>query len=155
MLLAMSTSFGSDMMQQTNQLSSCTNIANMKCLCQFRLYININKIHPYLSMESIYIRLLPLVNSELDYCKYFLTDAPMLTIRPMQQFNLVFNQPKYHQITSMLHSFHWLPAVAENRLLKKQFKTLMLAYKAINWPVLCYLRELVKPLIHAIFQPLF
>ena len=52
---------------------------------------------------------------------------------------LVFNQPKFCHTTPLLRSLHWLPVAARIR-----FKTLVLAYHAVNGSGPVYIQDMVK-----------
>ncbi|KAI4885598.1 hypothetical protein NFI96_013030, partial [Prochilodus magdalenae] len=103
------------------QLSFSAHIANLTRSCRFLLY-NIRRIRPFLSQEATQLLVQSLVISRLDYCNSLLTGLPLRAIRPLQlnaTARLIFNLPKFTQVTPLLRSLHWLPVVARIR-----FKTL-------------------------------
>ncbi|XP_068564105.1 uncharacterized protein [Cebidichthys violaceus] len=110
----------------------------------FLLY-NIRRIRPFLTDETAQVLIQALVISRLDYCNSLLTGAPASAIRPLELVQkaaarLVFNRPKFSHTTSFLRSLHWLPVRA-----RIQFKTLVLAYRAVKGTAPSYLQATVKP----------
>ena len=127
-----------------DQLSFSANIAAITRSCRFLLY-NIRRIRPFLTEKTAQILIQALVISCLDYCNSLLAGAPASAIRPLQLIQnaaarLVFNRPKFSHTTSLLRSLHWLPVAA-----RIQFKTLVLAYRAVKGSAPSYLQVMVKP----------
>ena len=112
--------------------------------CRFLLY-NIRRIRPFLTEKAAQVLIQALVISRLDYCNSLLAGAPASAIKPLELVQkaaarLVFKRPKFTHTTALLHSLHWLPVVARIR-----FKTLVLAYRAVNGTAPTYLQAMVKP----------
>ena len=127
-----------------DQLSFTANITAITRSCRFLLY-NIRRIRPFLTEKTAQILIQALVISRLDYCNSLLAGAPASAIRPLQLIQnaaarLVFNRPKFSHTTSLLRSLHWLPVAA-----RIQFKTLVLAYRAVKGSAPSYLQAMVKP----------
>ena len=86
-----------------------------------------------------------LVISRLNYCISLLAGFSGSTIKPLQRIQnaaarLVFNLPKFSNVTPLFCYLHLLPVVACIR-----FKMMVLAYKTINGTVPAYLQALVRP----------
>ncbi|MEL7079446.1 MAG: reverse transcriptase family protein [Cyanobacteria bacterium J06582_2] len=127
-----------------DQLSFSAHISSVTRSCRFMLY-NIRKIRPFLTAETAQVLIQALVISRLDYCNSLLAGIPAAAIKPLELIQkaaarLVFNQPKFTHTTSLLRSLHWLPVAA-----RIQFKTLMLAYRAMKGTAPSYLQAMVKP----------
>ncbi|XP_075968214.1 uncharacterized protein LOC142971545 [Anarhichas minor] len=127
-----------------DQLSFSANIASVTRSCRFLLY-NIRRIRPFLTDETAQVLIQALVISRLDYCNSLLAGAPASAIRPLELVQkaaarLVFNRPKFSHTTCLLRSLHWLPVRA-----RTEFKTLVLAYRAVKGTAPSYLQATVKP----------
>ncbi|XP_075995206.1 uncharacterized protein LOC143009231 [Genypterus blacodes] len=127
-----------------DQLSFAANIASVTRSCRFLLY-NIRRIRPFLTDKAAQVLIQALVISRLDYCNSLLAGAPASAIRPLELVQkaaarLVFNLPKFSHTTCLLRSLHWLPVAA-----RIQFKTLVLAYRAVKGTAPSYLQAMVKP----------
>ena len=100
--------------------------------------------------ELLFIKLMQLlvqalVISRLDYCNSLLAGRTAFVTKPLQRIqntagHLVFNLPKYSHGTPLFCGLHWHPFAA-----RIPFKTMLLAFKAINGTVLVYLQTLVRP----------
>ena len=126
-----------------SQLSLTANITATTRSCRFMLY-NIRRIRPLLTQKAVQVLVQALVISRLDYCNSLLAGLPASAIRPLQLIQnaaarLVFNQPKFSHTTPLLRSLHWLPVAARIR-----FKTLVLAYHAVNGSGPVYIQDMVK-----------
>uniref|UniRef100_A0A8C5BX13 Reverse transcriptase domain-containing protein n=1 Tax=Gadus morhua TaxID=8049 RepID=A0A8C5BX13_GADMO len=124
-----------------NQLCCTANITAVARSCRFALY-NICRIRPFLTREAASS---PLVISRLDYCNSLLAGLPASAIKPLQRIqnaaaHLMFNLPKFSHVTPLFRDLHWLPVVA-----RIKFKTMVLAYKAVDGTAPAYLQALVKP----------
>ncbi|XP_076012079.1 uncharacterized protein LOC143004811 [Genypterus blacodes] len=127
-----------------DQLSFPANIASVTRSCRFLLY-NIRRIRPFLTDKAAQVLIQALVISRLDYCNSLLAGAPASAIRPLELVQkaaarLVFNLPKFSHTTCLLRSLHWLPVAV-----CIQFKTLVLAYRAVKGTAPSYLQAMVKP----------
>ncbi|KAM4570246.1 uncharacterized protein PAE49_009455 [Odontesthes bonariensis] len=127
-----------------DELSFSPNIASVTRSCRFLLY-NIRRIRPFLTDKAAQVLIQALVISRLDYCNSLLAGAPASAIRPLELVQkaaarLVFNLPKFSHTTPLLRSLHWLPVAA-----RIQFKTLVLAYRAVEGTAPSYLQAMVKP----------
>ncbi|XP_075304653.1 uncharacterized protein LOC142366593 [Odontesthes bonariensis] len=128
-----------------DELSFSPNIASVTRSCRFLLY-NIRRIRPFLTDKAAQVLIQVLVISRLDYCNSLLAGAPSSAIRPLELVQkaaarLVFNLPKFsHTTPPLLRSLHWLPVAA-----RIQFKTLVLAYRAVEGTAPSYLKAMVKP----------
>ncbi|XP_068583396.1 uncharacterized protein, partial [Cebidichthys violaceus] len=127
-----------------DQLSFSANILSVTRSCRFLLY-NIRRIRPFLTDETAQVLIQALVISRLDYCNSLLAGAPATAIKPLELVQkaaarLVFNPPKFSHTTSFLCSLHWLPVRA-----CIQFKTLVLAHRAVKGTAPSYLQAMVKP----------
>ncbi|XP_076002990.1 uncharacterized protein LOC142996006 [Genypterus blacodes] len=127
-----------------DQLSFSANIASVTRSCRFLLY-NIRRIRPFLTDKAAQVLIQALVISRLDYCNSLLAGAPASAIRPLELVQkaaarLVFNLPKFSHTTCLLRSLHWLPVAA-----RIQFKTLVLAYRAVKGTAPSYFQAMVKP----------
>ena len=112
--------------------------------CRFVLY-NIRRIRPFLTREAAQLLVQSLVISRLDYCNSLLAGLPASASKPLQRIQnaaarLVFNLPKYSHVTPLFRDLHWLPVVA-----RIKFKTMVLAYKAVEGTATAYLQALLKP----------
>ena len=132
-----------------SQLSLTANITATTRSCRFMLY-NIRRIRPFLTQKVVQVLVQVLVQalviSRLDYCNSLLAGLPASAIRPLQLIQnaaarLVFNQPKFSHTTPLLRSLHWLPVAARIR-----FKTLVLAYHAVNGSGPVYIQEIGQTL---------
>ncbi|XP_075313226.1 uncharacterized protein LOC142373735 [Odontesthes bonariensis] len=126
-----------------DELSFSPNIASVTRSCRFLLY-NIRRIHPFLTDKALQVLIQALVISRLDYCNSLLAGALASAIRPLELVQkaaarLVFNLPKFSHTTPLLRSLHWLPVAA-----RIQFKTLVLAYRAVEGTAHSYLKAMVK-----------
>ena len=126
-----------------DQLSFSAHVTSVARSCRFMLY-NIRKIRPFLTVETAQVLIQALVISRLDYCNSLLAGTPASTIKPLELVQkaaarLVYNHPKFSHTTSLLRSLHWLPVAA-----RIQFKTLVLAYRALKGTAPSYLQALVK-----------
>jgi len=127
-----------------NQLCCTANITAVARSCRFALY-NIRRIRPFLTREAAQLLVQSLVISRLDYCNSLLAGLPASAIKPLQRIQnaaarLVFNLPKFSHVTPLFRDLHWLPVVA-----RIKFKTMVLAYKAVDGTAPAYLQALVKP----------
>uniref|UniRef100_A0AAY4AM17 Reverse transcriptase domain-containing protein n=2 Tax=Denticeps clupeoides TaxID=299321 RepID=A0AAY4AM17_9TELE len=125
-----------------NKLSLNHHVAAISRSCRFTLY-NIRKIRPFLSQQATQLLVQAMVISKLDYCNSLLAGASAVTIKPLQMVQnmaarLIFNQPKYTHVTPLLTSLHWLPVAA-----RIEFKSLMLAYRAVNGTAPAYINTLL------------
>ena len=81
-----------------------------------------------------------MVISHLDYCNSLLARLPASATTPLQRIQnavavFVYNLPKFSHVTPLL-----LPVAA-----RIQFKTMVLAFKAVNGTAPVYLQTLVRP----------
>ncbi|XP_056292392.1 uncharacterized protein LOC130207733 [Pseudoliparis swirei] len=126
-----------------SQLSLTANIAATTRSCRYMLHIR--RIRPLLTQKAAQVLVQALVISRLDYCNSLLAGLPAKAIRPLQLIQnaaarLVFSLPKFTHTTPLLRSLHWLPVAARIR-----FKTLVLAYRALNGSGPVYIRDVVTP----------
>ncbi|KAJ8375001.1 hypothetical protein SKAU_G00055810 [Synaphobranchus kaupii] len=127
-----------------NRLSLSENIAVVTRACRFFLY-NIRRIRPFLTTHSTQLLVQAMVLSRLDYCNSLLAGLPASAIRPLQRIQnaaarLVFNLPRHSHVTPLLIDLHWLPAMA-----RIKFKTLVLAFQAVQGSAPPYLQKLIRP----------
>ena len=126
-----------------DQLSFSADIAKKARTCRYLLY-NIWRIRPFLTDVMAQVLIQAIVISCLDYCNSLYAGAPASAIRPLELVQkaaarLVFNLPKFSHTTPLLRSLHWLPVAA-----RIQFKTLVLAYRAVIGTAPSYLQVMVK-----------
>ena len=126
-----------------NQLPCTSNITAVARSCRFALY-NIRRIRPFLTREAAQLLIQSLLISRLDYCNSLLAGLPASAIKPLQRIQiaaarLVFNLPKFSHVTPLFQDLHWLPVVACIK-----FKTMVLAYKAVDGTGPAFLQALVK-----------
>ncbi|XP_056270598.1 ubiquitin carboxyl-terminal hydrolase 13 isoform X3 [Pseudoliparis swirei] len=127
-----------------SQLSLTANITATERSCRYMLH-NIRRIRPLLTQKAAQVLIQALVISRLDYCNSLLAGLPAKAIRPLQLIQnaaarLVFSLPKFTHTTPLLRSLHWLPVAARIR-----FKTLVLAYHALNGSGPVSIRDMVTP----------
>ena len=92
----------------------------------------------------MYYRYTSLIHSKVDYCNSLLLNLPATQTNRLQ---LVLNSaaravtktPKFHHITPILKSLHWLKI--NERI---QYKVLSLTYKSLQTGKPCYLRSLLS-----------
>ncbi|KAI4903096.1 hypothetical protein NFI96_009468 [Prochilodus magdalenae] len=102
------------------QLSFSAHIVNLTRSCRFLLY-NIQRIRPFLSQKATQLLAQSLVISRLDYFNSLLAGLPLQAIRPFQLIQnaaarLIFNLPKFTNVTPLLHFLHWLPVPTKPRM---------------------------------------
>ncbi|XP_036390590.1 uncharacterized protein LOC118781699, partial [Megalops cyprinoides] len=119
-------------------------IAHTSRACRFLLH-NIRRIRPFLTTYATQLLIQATVLPRLDYCNALLAGLPACTTQPLQLIQnaaarLIFNLPKFSHVTPLLKSLHWLPVAARIR-----FKTLTLAFSAVNRTAPAYLHELIQP----------
>ena len=127
-----------------DQLSFSDHIAATARSCRFQLY-NIRKIRPFLTEKATQLLIQATVISRLDYCNSLLAGVHACVIKPLELIQkaaarLVFKHSKFSHSTPLLRKLHWLPV--SDRI---KFKTLTLAYRAVNGTAPPYLQALVKP----------
>ena len=127
-----------------DKLSFSDHIAATARSCRFQLY-NIRKIRPCLTDDAAKLLIQATVISRLDYCNSLLAGVTGCVLKPLELIQkaaarLVFNHPKFTHSTRLLRDLHWLPI--SDRI---KFKTLTLAYRAVNGTAPPYLRALVRP----------
>ncbi|XP_056292987.1 uncharacterized protein LOC130208093 [Pseudoliparis swirei] len=127
-----------------SQLSLTANITATTRSCRYMLH-NIRRIRPLLTQKAAQVLVQALVISRLDYCNSLLAGLPAKAIRPLQLIQnaaarLVFSLPKFAHTTPLLRSLHWLPVAA-----RIHFKTLVLAYRALDGSGPVYIRDMVTP----------
>ena len=124
-------------------LSMNTHI-NKACSAAFYYLYNIRRIRKYLSRESTETLIHAFVSCRIDYCNSILYGLPAYQLHKLQRVQnaaarLIFQQPRYCQITPLLCSLHWLPVVY-----RIEFKMLLLTYKAIHGCAPDYIKELIS-----------
>ena len=99
----------------------------------------------FLTREAAQLLVQSLIISRLNYCNSLLAGLPASAIKPLQRIQnaaarLVFNLPKFSHVTPLFRDLYWLPIVAHIK-----FKTMVLAYKAVDGTAPAYLQALLKP----------
>ncbi|KAM9547721.1 uncharacterized protein ACWYII_037372 [Salvelinus alpinus] len=93
-----------------NTLSFSANIKAVTRSCRCMLY-NIRRVQPYLTQEVAEVIIQARVLSPLDYCNSLLPGLPACAIKPLQLIQntaarLVFNHPKFSDVTTPLLTLH-------------------------------------------------
>ena len=104
---------------------------------------NIRHIRKFLTKEATQTLVHALVISRVDYCNSLLYGLPAVHVAKLQRLQnsavrLISHTFRFHHITSVLKSLHWLPV--KYRIL---FKVAILTFKILHGPSPDYLKELV------------
>ena len=105
---------------------------------------NIIRTREYLSTDGAVTLIHFFVCSRIDYCNSLLYGVPMYRLGKLQRRHnvaarLVVSRGKLCLITPVLHQLHWLTA-----LFRINFKSLLIAFKAIHGLAPYYISNLVK-----------
>lgn len=105
--------------------------------------LEIVTIKPFLSFHDVEKAIPACITSQLDYCNSLYLDAPQfsLTRRHMVQnaaARILNSTDNSEHITPVLASLHWLPVH-----FRIQFKTLLIAFKALNGQPTSYITHLI------------
>ena len=117
---------------------------NKICNSSFYYLHNIMRIRKHLSRKSTETLIHAFVSSRLDYCNSLLYGLPQVQIEKLQRVQnaaarLIFKEPKFSHITSVLCQLHWLPI--KYRI---EFKILLFTFKAIHGMAPDYICKLIS-----------
>ena len=93
---------------------------------------NLNRIRPYIDVNTCHNIVRTLVLSRLDYCNVLLNGISKKDLRRLQMLQnrcarLVCLKPKFEHVTPLLNQLHWLP-ISERIV----YKTLLYVYKSLK-----------------------
>ena len=93
---------------------------------------NINRIRPYIDVDTCHNLVRALVLSRLDYCNVLLNGISKKDLKCLQMLQnkcarLVCLKPKFEHVSPLLNQLHWLP-VGERIM----YKTLLYVYKSVE-----------------------
>ncbi len=105
---------------------------------------NISKLRNMLTVSDAEKLVHAFMTSRLDYCNAMLGGCPASSINKLQivqnaAARVLTRSRKYHHITPILQSLHWLPIK-----FRISYKILLLAYKALNDLAPAYLTNLTS-----------
>ena len=114
------------------------------CSSAFYRIHNIRRISKYLNRSTIKTLIHALVTSRIDYCNSLLYGLPECEIRKLQRIQnaaarLVFQLPKYSQVTPLFLQLHWLPV-----RFRITFEIVLVTFKAVHGMAPPYLSSLVS-----------
>ena len=116
---------------------------NKTCRAAYFHIHNIRHIRKFLTKEATQTLVHALVISRIDYCNSLLYGLPAVHVARLQRLQnssarLISHTIRFHHITPVLKSLHWLPV--KYRIL---FKVAILTFKILHGPSPDYLKELV------------
>jgi hypothetical protein len=108
---------------------------------------NIRSIRKYLTHDACVKLVHAFVTSRIDFCNSILFGLPSYQIKKLQRVlnsaaRIVTLLPRYHHITPVLRSLHWLPV--EQRII---FKILLFTFHCIKQTAPSYLMEILSPYV--------
>lgn len=115
----------------SNDLSMKAQISSVVSAGFYQLR-RIKKISRFLSQEALTLVILALVISRLDYANSLYVGIPAYQLKCLQLVQnqaarLIFNQPKWHRVRSLMKSLHWLPVA-----MRGLFKVGCTIFKALH-----------------------
>ena len=101
-------------------------------------------MRPYLSEDATKTLICAFVLSRLDYCNALLSGSPKYLLDRLQKVQnnaarLIYRFPKFHHVTPLLHTLHWLP-IEKKRI---DLKLASLCFKSLNGSAPTYPSDLL------------
>ena len=126
-----------------NNLTSSPFIAAISKSC-FHDIRDLRRIRNTIDLTTACTIATSLIHSKVDYCNSLLLNLPATQTNRLQLVlnsaaSAVTKTPKFHHITPILKSLHWLKI--NERI---QYKVLSLTYKSLQTGKPCYLRSLLS-----------
>ena len=121
---------------------------NKTCRAAYFHIHNIRHIRKFLTKESTETLVHALVIGRIDYCNSLLYGLPAVHLDKLQRLQnsaarLISYTPRFHHITPVLYSLHWLPV--KYRIM---FKVIMLTFKSLYGTSPDYLKTLISKKEH-------
>ncbi len=122
----------------------CYLIAISPLIATFFHLKNMSKLRPMLSMSNAEILIHAFMTSRSDYCNALLGGCSACLINKLQMVQnaaarVLTRTRKYDHISPVLSTLHWLPIKHH-----KDYKILLITYKALNGLAPQYLSELLS-----------
>ena len=107
----------------------------------------IAKVKPYLPSKQLEMAIHAFISSRLDYCNSLYVGINQASLKRLQLVQnaaarLLTGTKKYHHITPVLASLHWLPVK-----FRVDFKVLLFVFKSLHGLSPSYLSELIEPYV--------